>query len=69
MNNAYVVKNNESIRVAIEKAQRLARATKNKIILSYNGVMLEISANTNMQNAIDKYLFALDKIYHEQKVK
>lgn len=70
MNNVYVAKNYESIRVAIENAQRIAGVLKSKkITLNYNGVMLEISATTNMQNAIDKYLEILDKIYREQKTK
>ena len=70
MNNVYVAKNYESIRVAIENAQRIAGVTKNKkTLLKYNGVLLEISATTNMQNAIDKYLATLDKIYREQKTK
>ena len=70
MDNVYVAKNYESIRVAIENAQRIAGVTKNKkTLLKYNGVLLEISATTNMQNAIDKYLATLDKIYHEQKTK
>ena len=71
MNNIYyVAKNYESIRVAIENAQRIAGVLKSKkITLNYNGVMLEISATTNMQNAIDKYLATLDKIYREQKTK
>ena len=70
MNNVYVAKNYESIRVAIENAQRIAGVLKSKkITLNYNGVLLEISATTNMQNAIDKYLAILDKIYREQKTK
>lgn len=70
MNNVYVAKNYDSIRVAIENAQRIAGVTKNKkTLLKYNGVLLEISATTNMQHAIDKYLATLDKIYREQKTK
>ncbi len=70
MDNVYVAKNYDSIRVAIENAQRIAGVLKSKkITLNYNGVMLEISENTNMQHAITKYLSILDKIYREQKVK
>jgi hypothetical protein len=59
-----------NLRQAIENAQRIADVLKSKkITLNYNGVMLEISANTNMQHAINKYLSILDKIYREQKVK
>jgi hypothetical protein len=70
MNNVYVAKNYDSIRVAIEKAQIIAGVLKSKkITLNYKGVMVEISANTNMQHAITKYLSILDEIYREQKVK
>ena len=59
-----------NLRQAIENAQRIADVLKSKkITLNYNGVMLEISANTHMQHAINKYLSILDKIYREQKVK
>ena len=70
MNNVYVAKNYDSIRMAIENTQRIASVLKSKkITLNYNGVLLEISATTNMQNAINNYLATLDKIYREQKTK
>lgn len=59
-----------NLRQSIENAQRIADVLKSKkITLNYNGVMLEISANTNMQHAINKYLSILDEIYREQRVK
>ena len=70
MNDIYIAKKYDSIRESIEKAQIIAGVLKSKkITLNYNGVMLEISENTNMQHAITKYLSILDKIYREQKVK
>jgi len=69
MNNVYIAKKYESIREAIERAQVIASVTKNKTTLNYNGVVLEIAANTNMQSAIDKYLTVLDNLYRAQRGK
>lgn len=69
MNNVYIAKKYESIREAIEHAQVISRVTKTKTTLNFNNVVLEISANTDMQKAIDSYLHILDRLYREQKTK
>ena len=65
----YIAKEYESLRHAIEMAQAIARATGKKASLTFQGATFEISSDTPMKEAIDKYLAIKDKLYQEQKVK
>ena len=55
------------IREAIEHAIRMARATGKDIIINMNDVQFCVNRDTNVQDAINTYMDALNKRYREKQ--
>lgn len=55
------------IREAIEHAIRMARATGKDIIININDVQFCVNRDTNVQDAINTYMDALNKRYREKQ--
>jgi hypothetical protein len=56
-----------SITEAIENAIRMSRATGKDIVINLNDVHFSVNRETNVQDAINTYLDALNKRYNEKK--
>lgn len=56
-----------TIREAIENAIRMARATGKDIIINMNDVQFCVNRDTNVQDAINTYMNALNKRYREKQ--
>ena len=56
-----------TIREAIENAIRMARATGKDVIININDVQFSVNRDTNVQDAINTYMDALNKRYRAQQ--
>ena len=64
---AYTPSTGKTIREAIEHAIRLACATGKDIIINMNDVQFCVNRDTNVQDAINTYMDALNKRYREKQ--
>ncbi len=58
-----------TIREAIENAIRMARATGKDVIINTNDVQFSVNRDTNVQDAINTYMDALNKRYRAKQSK
>ena len=63
----YTPSTGKTIWEAIEHAIRLARATGKDIIININDVQFCVNRDTNVQDAINTYMDALNKRYREKQ--
>jgi hypothetical protein len=56
-----------TIREAIENAIRMARATGKDVIININDVQFSVNRDTNVQDAINTYMDALNKRYRAKQ--
>ena len=56
-----------TIREAIENAIRMARATGKDVIININDVQFSLNRDTNVQDAINTYMDALNKSYRAKQ--
>ena len=56
-----------TIREAIEHAIRMARATGKDVNININDVQFSVNRDTNVQDAINTYMDALNKRYREKQ--
>ena len=56
-----------TIREAIENAIRMARATGKDVIININDVQFCVNRDTNVQDAINTYMDALNRRYREKQ--
>ena len=56
-----------TIREAIENAIRMARATGKDVNININDVQFSVNRDTNVQDAINTYMDALNKRYREKQ--
>ena len=63
----YTPSTGKTIREAIEHAIRLACATGKDITININDVQFCVNRDTNVQDAINTYMDALNKRYREKQ--
>lgn len=56
-----------TIREAIENAIRMARATGKDVIININDVQFSVNRDTNVQDALNTYMDALNRRYREKQ--